>query len=67
MCLLTQHMKPHVSRNGDKNISNCIMRSNSFPTMGIMKKVGPYGVVRVGHICNESPQELKDGGGPISV
>jgi hypothetical protein len=41
MNLFMWNMKPHIFRNGGKNISNGIMKYNLVPTMGIIEKVGP--------------------------
>jgi hypothetical protein len=40
--LFMQNTKPHVSHNGYKTIPNNLVRSNTLPNMGAIKKVGPY-------------------------
>jgi hypothetical protein len=54
-------VKPCISCNGCKNIPNDIMGYNPLPTMGTIEEVdSPKGLI-VGHICNGSEQESKDG------
>jgi len=60
-----QNIEPHAFRNGGEGISNYNMGWSSFPTLGTTNKSGSLHVLNVGHKCDESPQEVQDGGGPI--
>jgi hypothetical protein len=42
--LFLQDVKPYISHNGHKNISNDIMGCSLLPTMGAMEEVDPHGV-----------------------
>ncbi len=42
--LLSQDMKPYISRNKHKNIPNDIIGCDPLPTMGTMEEVNPHGV-----------------------
>jgi hypothetical protein len=44
MGLLLQNMKPHVCRNGRKNILNGTLGCSLFPIMGATKEVDLHGV-----------------------
>jgi hypothetical protein len=45
--LLMWNMKPCISCNGSKSISNHIVGCSPFPTMGRTKKVGPYKILKL--------------------
>jgi hypothetical protein len=42
--LFQQDVKPYISHNGHKSISNGIMGCGPLPTMGAMEEVDPHGV-----------------------
>ncbi len=54
----------NIFHDRNEGIPNSIMRCNPFPIMGTKKNGGSLLDIKVNHKCNESTQELKDGGGP---